>query len=181
MPIITRYPVMLHFLSAQLCCHRERNPIITWLESLTIMDVFVWLIISCIKTSVCYSNSSGALSTTIGYESDCKHMKEGSSRYWDGEWGRMAVSWWGGSQCEVCPGPGTGTSSRGVTESPPPPALYVGWIDASATQDSDSWCRQQVVNCQRNPTLYLKFIVFVWTVMFLTLSSQGNSLKTSAI
>lgn len=39
-----------------------------------VMDVFVWLSISCIETSVCNLNSTGTLGTTIGCENDYKHV-----------------------------------------------------------------------------------------------------------
>lgn len=106
MPIITHYPVMLHFLyfHRYLFFAEVRKKPYNHVTRIInrVLDAFVMLIISCIKTSICNFNSTGTLSTMIGYENVYKHIKEGCSCYWEGEW-------W-------CSGPGTSTSPWDVTE-----------------------------------------------------------------
>lgn len=117
MPIATHYSVMLHFLSVQIYCHRclcsaemKKKPYNHVTRIINhVMDVFVWLVILCIKSSICNFNSTGTLSTMVGYKND--YTREGGSCCWGGVW--------------RCSGPGTRSSPWDVAECFPARPLCV--------------------------------------------------------
>lgn len=125
------------------------------------------------KTSI--FNATGTLSTTIGYENNYKHVTESSSWWW------ITVS----CQYGECPAQGQGPA-------PVPRMLlsasqsgcyvfthYVGWIDVSTTQVSDSWYQQQAMNLsdlfQKPNTLLEVCCVELWCFyVVITAQLSGN-------